>query len=184
MPPPPPPASTPYPSAPPISEPYGSARPTGTTADLGGRWARFFAAIVDAIVTNVITFAVSAPIFGAGAMWSTGTDDLGSRLASNGVSVVVAVVYYTYLHGKWGQTLGKRLLGLRVVRSQDGGPISYGTAAWRVAFEYLLAVLTCGIGALIDVLWILFDPNRQALHDKVAKTYVVKANGPNPYARA
>jgi|tagenome__1003787_1003787.scaffolds.fasta_scaffold20937649_2 uncharacterized RDD family membrane protein YckC len=183
-PPPPPPASSPYPSAPPISEPYGAGPPTGITADLAGRWARLFAAILDGVITNAISFVISAPIVGAGAMFGSGTKDLGPRLGANGIMVVVAIIYYTFQHGKWGQTIGKRALGIRVVRSQDGGPISYGTAAWRVVFEYLIALVTCGIGALVDVAWILWDQRKQALHDKVAKTYVVKASGPDPYAGA
>jgi uncharacterized RDD family membrane protein YckC len=181
-PPPPPPASSPYPSAPPISEPYGAGAPTGITADLAGRWARFFAALIDGVITNVISFAIAAPLVGAGSYYGTGSKGLGSRLGANAIMVVIAIVYYFFQHGRWGQTIGKRVLGIRVVRSQDGGPISYGTAAWRVVFEYLIALVTCGIGALVDVAWILWDPRKQALHDKVAKTYVVKADGPDPYA--
>ncbi|MDN3358789.1 RDD family protein [Actinomadura sp. DC4] len=180
--PPPPPAATPYPSAPPISEPYGNAPPTGITADLAGRWARLFAAIIDGIITNIISIAIAAPLVGGGAMFSAGTKDLGHRLAADGITAIIAIVYYTFQHGKWGQTIGKRALGIRVVRSQDEGPISYGTAAWRVVFEYLLAIITFGIGGLLDIAWILWDPRKQALHDKVAKTYVVKADGPDPYA--
>jgi uncharacterized RDD family membrane protein YckC len=181
-PPPPPPASSPYPSAPPISEPYGGGPPPGIAADLAGRWSRFFAALLDGIITNVISVVIAAPLVGGAAMYSSGTNELGPRLTANGITVIVAILYFTFQHGKWGQTIGKRALGIRVVRSEDGGPISYGTAAWRVVFTYLIAAVTCGIGALVDVAWILWDQRKQALHDKVAKTYVVKADGPDPYA--
>jgi uncharacterized RDD family membrane protein YckC len=179
---PPPPPS--YPSAPPINEPYGAGPPIGIAVDLAGRWARLFAAIIDGIITSAISIAITAPITGVGAIYGSDTSDLGPRLGANALTVVVAIIYYVFQHGKWGQTIGKRALGIRVVRSQDGGPISYGAATWRVLFEYLIAVVTCAIGAFLDVAWILWDRRRQALHDKVAKTLVVKANGPNPYARA
>lgn len=179
--PPPPPPAQPYPAAPPISEPYG-AGPPGIAADLAGRWSRLFAALLDGVITSAISWVIAAPMVGAGAMYDSSTDHIGDRLGANAITAVVAIIYFTVQHGKWGQTIGKRALGIRVVRSVDGGPITYGTAAWRVLFTYLIAFVTCGFGALLDDLWILWDERKQALHDKVAKTYVVKADGPDPYA--
>jgi uncharacterized RDD family membrane protein YckC len=176
-----PPPAQPYPAAPPISEPYG-AGPAAITADLAGRWSRLLAAALDGIITSLISGVIAAPLVGVRAMYDSSTEHFGDRLGANGITVVVAIIYFTVQHGKWGQTIGKRALGIRVVRSVDGGPIGYGTAAWRVLFSYLIALVTCGLGALLDDLWILWDERKQALHDKVAKTYVVKANGPDPYA--
>ena len=68
------------------------------------------------------------------------------------------------------------------MRADDGGPIDYGTATWRSLFTALITLVTCGIGALVDVMWILWDPRRQALHDKVARTVVMTTAGPDPYA--
>ena len=149
---------------------------------LAGRWARLFAAIIDGLIYSAVSFAISAPIVGAGAMYNA--KELGPRLGADAITAVIAILYFTFQHGKWGQTIGKRALGIRVVRSVDGGPIGYGTAAWRVVFTYLISIVTCGLGGLLDDLWILWDQRKQALHDKVAKTYVVKAEGPDPYATA
>jgi uncharacterized RDD family membrane protein YckC len=179
---PPPPPQQPYPSAPPIGEPYGGGGPPGITAELAGRWSRLLAAIIDGIIAGVISWLISIPLVGGSAMFDSGTAHMGHRLGANGISAVVAILYFTFQHGKWGQSVGKRALGIRVVRSTDGGPISYGTAAWRVVFTYLISLVTCGLGGLLDALWILWDGRKQALHDKVAKTYVVKADGPDPYA--
>jgi uncharacterized RDD family membrane protein YckC len=178
---PPPPGPQPYPSAPPLAEPYGGSGPPGITAELAGRWSRLLAAIIDGIIYSVVSWAIAAPLVGASAMYDQNSG-MGHRLGANGITAIVAVIYFTFQHGKWGQSIGKRALGIRVVRSADGGPIGYGTAFWRVAFTYLISLVTCGLGALIDDLWILWDPNKQALHDKVAKTYVVKADAPDPYA--
>jgi uncharacterized RDD family membrane protein YckC len=179
-PPPPPPPSGSYPAAPPIAEPYGGA--PSVPGAYAGRWARLFAAILDGIITSAISWVIALPIVGGGAMFDS--SNLGHRLTVNGIQVIVAVIYIGFQHGKWGQTIGKRALGIRVVRSEDGGPIGYGRAFGRVLFTYVLTGITCGIGGLIDVLWILWDDRKQAVHDKVAKTVVVNADGPDPYAAA
>jgi uncharacterized RDD family membrane protein YckC len=51
-------------------------------------------------------------------------------------------------------------MGIRIVTA-DGTPVPVGMAFARAA----------GVG----LLWMLWDPNKQTWHDKVAKTYVVKA---------
>ncbi len=68
-----------------------------------------------------------------------------------------------------GSTPGKKLLGIRVVRL-DGQPVS-----WWHAFERAggyAAGLATGLLGFAQVYW---DPNRQAIHDKVAGTVVVVA---------
>jgi uncharacterized RDD family membrane protein YckC len=69
-----------------------------------------------------------------------------------------------------GATIGKRLLGLRVV-DLDGRRIGFGRASWRF-FGKLLGILTFYIGYAMAV----FTPKKQALHDLMAKTLVVKSS--------
>jgi uncharacterized RDD family membrane protein YckC len=172
-----PPASDPYPSAPPISEPYGATQGPGA---LAGRGKRFLAALIDGIITGAIGYIIAAPIVGAGAM--TSNNHLGARFGANGITAVIAIIYFGLQHGKWGQSIGKRALGIRVVRAADNGPIGYGAAFGRVGFTYVFSVITIGIGSLIDAIWIFWDGRKQCLHDKVVKTVVVNADGPDPYA--
>jgi uncharacterized RDD family membrane protein YckC len=180
---PPPAAGQPYPSAPPISEPYGAAAvPSGVPGELAGRWARLFAAILDGILVSIISWILIAPLVGGSAMYGSG-GSIGKRFVANIITAVIAIIYFTLQHGKWGQSIGKRALGIRVVRV-DGGPIGYGPAFGRVAFTYVLNIITFGIGSLVDVIWILWDSRKQALHDKVVKSVVVKADAVNPYAGA
>ncbi|HYN96755.1 MAG TPA: RDD family protein, partial [Pilimelia sp.] len=79
-----------------------------------------------------------------------------------------------------GQTLGKRALGLRVVRLDDPGPIGMGRSLrrWRLVGLPTVLWTCCGLGLLIqlvDSAFLLVDhPNRQALHDKMARTVVVR----------
>ncbi len=182
---------------PPYAEPYGGGpwagepgtppeRPYGPELthprfEYGGRWRRLLAAIIDALIVYAVTWLVTAPIAGFGSMYERPS---GRQIVADLITLILAFAYFVVQHGRWGQTLGKRAMSLRVVRAGDGGPITYGQAAWRLLFQYLISAVTCGVGGLVDVAWILWDERRQALHDKVAKTVVVavEPGGPDPYA--
>ena len=68
-----------------------------------------------------------------------------------------------------GQTLGMRILGVRVVRS-NGKPLGYREATLRHLVGYPLAILSLGLGFL----WALWDARQQGWHDKLADTVVVR----------
>jgi uncharacterized RDD family membrane protein YckC len=85
-----------------------------------------------------------------------------------------------------GQTLGKQMLGLRVIRN-DGQPLDAGTALVREglvktlpgllgALNPLLALLTAMFGFL-DYLWPLRERENRAIHDLLAATHVVQTKG-------
>lgn len=100
------------------------------------------------------------------------------------VAAAVAVVSFGYdwlQHGVWGRTLGKRALGTKVVNSGDRSRISGGTAAGRAAIYGLIPAVPFigGLFALLNELWLLWDPRRQCLHDKAARTVVVKVRPPD-----
>lgn len=85
------------------------------------------------------------------------------------------LVNVLYPIGLWtwrGQTLGMMALNLKVIRT-DGSPVDLRTAVLRY-LGYLVNVLTLGIGFL----WIIWDPRKQGLHDKIANTYTVKLPRP------
>ncbi|WP_243715434.1 RDD family protein, partial [Micromonospora sp. KC207] len=79
-----------------------------------------------------------------------------------------------------GQTLGKRLLGVRAVPVEADQPLGFGRALRRWSTLGLPTLLwyCCGFGLLlqlVDAVSPLFDhPLRQALHDKRAQTVVVR----------
>ncbi len=79
-------------------------------------------------------------------------------------------------------TPGKLALGLRVRLRSRPGPMPLGTVLlrWLGQFGYsILNVvpslgLVFGLYGLLDVLWPLWDGKKQALHDKIARTNVVR----------
>ena len=96
----------------------------------------------------------------------------------------IALVYYWVQHAAWGATLGKRVLGIRVVRVADRSGIGIRQAGIRtVAFlagPAILVLLINPINYAGAVIWAadaglpLLDPQGQSLHDKLAGTVVVR----------
>jgi uncharacterized RDD family membrane protein YckC len=80
------------------------------------------------------------------------------------LGVALHVIYHTVLVGGCGQTLGKMLVGVAVVR-RDGAPVGYGRALLRCVGGGL-CLLTLGLGRL----FVLFTRDRRALSDFVAGT--------------
>ena len=76
-----------------------------------------------------------------------------------------------YFVGFWawkGTTVGGIVCNLRVTRT-NGAPVRFVEAVVR-GLSSLLSLAALGLGCF----WILRDPERQAWHDKIAGTYVVK----------
>ena len=91
------------------------------------------------------------------------------------LQLLVAAVYQIPLHKYLGSTVGKLALGIRVRPLDHDGLPSWGQAVARFAGQdVLIAVPTIGgFYGLLDALWLLWDPRRQCLHDKIARTAVV-----------
>jgi uncharacterized RDD family membrane protein YckC len=142
---------------------------TTSAADeaLASRAKRLVAAIVDGLVLWVPVYVLGNALDDAD--WVVGL-----------LYVAASIFYAPLLLARGGdhngQTLGKQLLGVRVV-PKDGGTVSLGRAMKR---EFLgrtvLSAITLGIYSLIDSLWCLWDGRRQTLHDKIGGTYVFKAD--------
>lgn len=79
------------------------------------------------------------------------------------------IVYETILVSQWdGYTVGKKIMGIRVV-SQNGGKID-----WVRAFVRSVSKVLSGMFFCLGYLWMLWDDKSQTWHDKLAETYVVE----------
>jgi uncharacterized RDD family membrane protein YckC len=76
-------------------------------------------------------------------------------------------VYALFFWTTTGQTPGKAVMGVRIVRL-DGQPMTLWTGIVRIA-GYSISLTTVGLGFLL----VLVDDRRQALHDKIARTCVI-----------
>ncbi len=144
-------------------------------------WRRVVAWLVDAVPFAAAGIALARRfVREAGAALSVppeGLDGLLDLLARErviAVSVACAValalaVYATLAHALGGATLGKRLVGIRVV-GPDGAPPSPARSAIRSGLALVSAALL-GLGFLLA----FFTRTGRALHDLVARTWVVKA---------
>jgi uncharacterized RDD family membrane protein YckC len=138
---------------------------TTSAHDYAGWWVRVGAYLID-VVLLLVGLVILALI--------------GSSIGS-GVGIVLVVLWLAfYILGYWvyfegsesGQTLGKRAVGIRV-RSTSGGRASYAQAFGRNIVARVIGFIP--IVGLIDVLWPLWDSQKQCLHDKAASTIVVRA---------
>jgi uncharacterized RDD family membrane protein YckC len=140
------------------------------------------------VVSIVIGFALGALGAAGGILTGAGDSD-GFQITANFggsiVSVVLVAAYDIVLIAR-GQTLGMMVMKTYVIREGSGETPDLGTSALRwlvpkgatqivslIPFIGLIAIIGIPI-ALVDVLWMLWDPKNQTLHDKVAKTLVVR----------
>jgi hypothetical protein len=100
-------------------------------------------------------------------------DQLSGFLDDIGAGLGWGIVYFSLLPAWWGgQTVGKKLFGLQVMEL-TGKPMTVMRSLKRYG-GYAAGVATGGLG-LAQVLW---DPNRQGLHDKAAHTVVIDLRAP------
>jgi uncharacterized RDD family membrane protein YckC len=148
-----PPSASP-PGAPPVGvPPHITAVPPHITADLprAGFWIRMGALALDVVL---VSFAMG----------------LLNPFGHHGdFHVIVLAIYGAVMWKLRGTTVGGIVCDLHVVRL-DGRPVDWETAIVRALGCFLsLCVVFLGF------IWIAFDPNRQAWHDKIAGTVVVRA---------
>ncbi len=164
--------------APPIELPYA------------GFWRRVGAFALDCLLLGLLGQALGVAF--------------GERFATLGqsgrwIGVAIAALYVIPAHHLWGQTLGKRALGLRV-QGLDGGPVSLSRASvrylalavpWFLNDLYFSAphwpwmlLIAAGVvlgsvlfvGILGNLYLLIFNrPSRRLIHDWVAGTVVVRA---------
>ncbi|TWF76546.1 putative RDD family membrane protein YckC [Pseudonocardia hierapolitana] len=76
-----------------------------------------------------------------------------------------------YRQGRSGQSLGKSVLGTRLVSAGSGEPVGFGRAFGRQV-AHLVDAIPLGVGFL----WPLWDEQRQTFADKMCSTHVVQAD--------
>ena len=103
--------------------------------------------------------------------------EANSVLAVSLIGVALSIAYHTVSVARFGRTVGKGLLGLRVVALPAGQQVAWSYAALRalVPSAAVLLPVVGNLAGLAVYLWAVFDKRRQGLHDKLAGTLVTQA---------
>ena len=128
-----------------------------TNPQYQGFWIRFVAALLDGLIVSL-----PVGIIQSGLVWATGIDSLRYLIS------LAMVIFIIYMEGIQGGTPGKLIMGMRIVNEQ-GQYIGIPSAILRYIGKILSALIL-----LIGYFMIGWDPKKQGLHDKIAKSYVVK----------
>lgn len=168
--------------------------PTKGSVKLASIGQRFGARLLDIILVGIISaiiIGIGIAIFAGGAATTAeGIDPetgmladggagaglgLGTMLLSLFIAAIFAIAYEAIMVGVWGQTLGKMLLKIKVIKANTGQVpgIGGGIVRYIIPFFAQLIPFLGTIAYLLCYLWAAFDQRRQGWHDKVAGTYVV-----------
>src|SRR4051794_869991 len=162
----------------PYYQPPGPS-PMGGAPMLAGWWSRVGAAILDGLIAIAILIIPVVAIIVV--LFLTLDEDTASGI----VNIAIYPFWFAWLFLYYpltmkrvgqhnGQTFGKQIVGIRVVR-EDGYAFGAGNAIVREVLVKSLLMGLCFIVYFLDVLWPLWDDRNQALHDKIVSTLVVRA---------
>jgi uncharacterized RDD family membrane protein YckC len=170
-----------------IEQPVPLPPPPPVPARLyAGFWIRVLARIIDGFVLAPLYIPVVVHLLGPMRQAIEEANRTGQPFQAPtiqpiayGWTVLILAIGYVYqlvMIGIWGATVGKFATGIRV-RKVDGTPAGWREAALRPVLETVISLLrasTLGLLTLVDYLWMLWDKQKQTLHDKLAGTIVVE----------
>ncbi|MFD8616636.1 RDD family protein [Streptomyces sp. NPDC059513] len=156
-----------YPQQP--GQPYGGGHPQGQPGYGGmpelAHWGlRAGGLIIDGLIIGA-PYLVFVGIGGAIG------DAAGGFIALIGVLLMIGLSFWQlYQEGTTGQTIGKKAVGIRLLREADGRPLGFG-----MAFVRRLAHFLDSIACYIGWLWPLWDEKKQTFADKVCSSVVIRS---------
>jgi uncharacterized RDD family membrane protein YckC len=164
--------------------------PTQPWGPLAGWGTRVAASLVDTAVqliaaipyvVGIVLFVIGAPRSGYESTTNefeyarpdtgnTGLMVLGGALVVLGLLLAIGIAIWNrcFKQGRTGQSIGKKVMGIRLVDEHSGRPIGPGMAFVRELAHYLDGAVYIGY------LWPLWDDKRQTFADKILSTLVVE----------
>jgi uncharacterized RDD family membrane protein YckC len=131
-----------------------------------GFWARVGATLIDSALILAITFPLLLAFYGTAYLDSEKSVEGPVDFILSYVFPLVAVIlFWCYKQA----TPGKMAVRAKIVDAKTGGAPSVGKCIGRY-FAYILSAIPLGLGYI----WVAFDPKKQAWHDKLAGTVVVR----------
>lgn len=157
---------------------FGATNPYGL--NYAGFWIRLAAKMIDMVVLMVVIMAIGFILFGG--LFALIMDPkkmeqqdpeammafMGAYFAFIGINLGIQIAYNAVMVWKWGGTVGKLAVGIRVVR-EDGASITFGRALGRAFADFLN-----GFACHLTYLMVAFDePQKRSLQDHICGTRVV-----------
>lgn len=132
--------------------------------DYAGFWIRVAGTLLDSLFLIGISMLIFNPLRRA---WGV-TDAFISFIDL--IEIVFDLLYFILLTWWTGQTLGKMILGIRVINArQSRGNLSAGQVFLREVIGKFLSSLPFSLGYM----WVGWNRRKQGWHDLLAKTYVI-----------
>jgi uncharacterized RDD family membrane protein YckC len=130
-----------------------------------GFWTRFWAFTIDLLVLYAISGILIKPVFRVVGIDITDPQFLffsPYKIAA----LLLLFLYFTLMTKFMGQTVGKMIMGIRVV-AKNGEPLTWSTIVFREVFGRFISKML-----VLPYLLVLFMPRKEALHDVFADTVV------------
>ena len=161
--------------------PYGQPGYGAPALDYANWFKRVGAYLIDALLTSLAGFPlwIGYGILIASTTTTTNPDGTTTTTMDGGgislllilVGVITSVAFFVWntcmKQGRTGYSIGKGVLGTKLIAEQTGQPIGAGMAFVRYLCHILDSI--CYIGYL----WPLWDSKRQTFADKIMKTVVI-----------
>ena len=153
--------------------------------ELADPWLRIAAKVIDAIVGALITLPFGAAVFVSAFRNGADGTDLEVNVGLALVGAIVGAAYYTLMNTYLSGTVGKLLLGIRIVKRDGTEPLGIPDGPKRslvhiagilgaIPVVGLLVSAVTGIIGLVSLVFLFTDPEHRTVMDRYADTYVVK----------
>ncbi len=144
---------------------------------------RFVAIFIDGLILSAINgvlFSIFSPLYFHNIALSMNYNNAQAASSTFGFaqtffglfSIALGLGYFGYFYTTRGQTIGKQVMKLKVVRSADLKYLSWGEAILREVIRSFISSFLFFLGYL----WYFMSEKRQTWHDIIASTYVVKTD--------
>ena len=152
--------------------PYGAQPPAAYSGvPQGVTFAHWGKRVGATVIDSLILLAAYIPaLIGAGLASDPGTAGMGTVLTLIGLVLYIGVFVWNVCikQGSTGYTVGKGVMGIKLVKAETGQPIGGG-----MSFVRQLAHILDGLPCYLGFLWPLWDAKRQTFADKIIGTYVI-----------
>lgn len=156
-------------------QPVGQPQDGSVMAGLAGQPAEYGQRVIAYLIDLGLTLGIYIVGLILAAIAGAISEGLGTVVGLLAVLGYLGFIIYNsvIMQGSTGQTFGKRQQGIKLVADATGQPVGGGMAFVRILLASFLGVITCGLYAIADLLWPLFDGEKKRLTDKILNFSVV-----------